>query len=207
MVPVPRKWIKSKFIYQDADIILVSCYCVIDTSSSGTMTKFSCRRESSLTTSGSQKMESCLVLRECSSCRMYVSENRRSTKSVDFDILLSLSWPRSNVINLITGNTKRIFTFNYEHYTQSMAKRDMCALSWMNIRLFNILVLGLIQICLLIILWCFISLMDLTLVLKLSDSIFIKKKRRKWKVERVKNWNFGPFQFFELRGCSWLSNK
>ena len=62
---VPRKRVKSKFLYQDADVILPADKCIVVRSlSAGTMTKFSWRREGSLTTSGSQKMDSCLVLTE-----------------------------------------------------------------------------------------------------------------------------------------------
>ena len=43
---------------------------VLDALSAGTITKFSWRREISLTTSGSLKMDSCLVLTECFSRRI-----------------------------------------------------------------------------------------------------------------------------------------
>ena len=62
---VPRQRVKSKFLYQDANVILLADKCIVVRSlSAGYMTKFSWRRESSLTTSGSQKMDSCLVLTE-----------------------------------------------------------------------------------------------------------------------------------------------
>ena len=55
---------KSKFLYQDIDVVSLADKG-IDALSAGTMTTFSWRRESSVTTSGSLKMDSCLVLTEC----------------------------------------------------------------------------------------------------------------------------------------------
>ena len=68
---VPREWVKSKFLWQDADGMSLADKCIgLDALSAGTMTKFSWRRASSLTTSGSLKMVSCLVLTECFSRRI-----------------------------------------------------------------------------------------------------------------------------------------
>ena len=68
------------FLCQDVDVvtladkgIVVRCFVC------RTMTKFSWRRESSVTTSGSLKMDSCLVLTECLSPRIL----RLSTSPID----------------------------------------------------------------------------------------------------------------------------
>ena len=71
---------KSKFCYQDVDVVsLADKGIVLDDLSAGTMTKFSWRQESSVTTSGSLKMDSCLVLTECLSRRIL----RLSTSPID----------------------------------------------------------------------------------------------------------------------------
>ena len=63
---VPRKWMKSKFLYQDVDVVFLAYIgVVIDAVSAETMTKFSWRLESYETSSGSLKMDLCLVLAEC----------------------------------------------------------------------------------------------------------------------------------------------
>ena len=62
---VPRKRVKSKFLYQDADVIPLAdkyVYLVVRALSAGTMTEFTWRRTSSLTTSELQNMDSCLGL-------------------------------------------------------------------------------------------------------------------------------------------------
>ena len=67
---VPRKWTKSKFLYRDAIVMSVADKCiVVSCFVFGSMTIFSWRRESSLTTWGSQKMDLCLVVTECLSHR------------------------------------------------------------------------------------------------------------------------------------------
>ena len=70
---------KSKFLYQDVDVVSLADKSIVDALSAGTMTKFSWRRESSVTTSGSLKMDSCLVLTECLSRRIL----RLSTSPID----------------------------------------------------------------------------------------------------------------------------
>ena len=67
---------KSKFLYQDVDEVSLADKGAL---SAGTMTKFSWRRESYVTSSGSRKMDSCLVLTECLSRRIL----RLSTSPID----------------------------------------------------------------------------------------------------------------------------
>ena len=67
-------------------------YELLDALSAGTMTKFSWRLKSSLTTSRSQKNDSCMVLTECFSRPNSTFQNiddrlYQLGKSVDFDIL------------------------------------------------------------------------------------------------------------------------
>ena len=77
---VSRKWIESKFLDQDVDVVSLANKCkVIGCFSAGTITKFSWKRESSLTKSRSRKMDSDLVLTECLSRRIL----RFTTSAID----------------------------------------------------------------------------------------------------------------------------
>ena len=69
---------KSKFLYQDVDVVFLADKCVV-VRCFVCRTKFSWRRESSVTTSGSLKMDSCLVLTECLRRRIL----RFSTSPID----------------------------------------------------------------------------------------------------------------------------
>ena len=88
-------------VYCCVDMLMTSCFAMLlpfrdakkitrpqPRYSAGTMTEFSWRRESSLTTSGSLKMDSCLVLTECLSRRILHIIDRLNPlrKSVEFDI-------------------------------------------------------------------------------------------------------------------------
>ena len=79
---VPGEWVKSKFLCQDVAVISLADKClVVGCFVFGTMTKFSRKRESSLTKSGSLKTDSCLVLTECFSSRILRFRSRWSTCS------------------------------------------------------------------------------------------------------------------------------
>ena len=67
----PRMRVKSKFLYQDADVMLLADKCIVVRSFVfRNYDKVLMETESSLTTSGSQIMDSCLVLKEYLSRRI-----------------------------------------------------------------------------------------------------------------------------------------
>ena len=77
---IPRKWMESKFLDQDVDVVFLANKGIVIGSLVGrNCKKSSWRQESSWTTSGSRKMDSDLVLTECWSSLIL----RLSTSPID----------------------------------------------------------------------------------------------------------------------------